>query len=286
VQLGWEIVKIDQFEVRSAVQRVATRRTLRQRDVLLRMLVLGHLSGAPGSAANVVFENGAGQQVTRKIVRDQPQGTQARFGFLPPMIVDFETRRPRPNTGYVRFNVFLDPAGLMAKFEDSVKSCLKCDGFIVDLRGNPEAWRSSAQAWRILHQSAGHQARDSLSAGSESEAFRESPAGELSGAFSGAGGRASVSTSEIMAGGLQDLKRARVFGTPTAGAALPSMVERLPNGDLFQYAMANYISEGGRVLEGVGVVPDQPVVTTQSILLKGKDPVLEAALDWIHAQKR
>jgi carboxyl-terminal processing protease len=69
----------------------------------------------------------------------------------------------------------------------------------------------------------------------------------------------------------------------TAGAALPSMVEMLPNGDLFQYAMANYISEGGRTLEGNGVRPDVEVPTTREALLAGKDPVLDAALDWIYA---
>ena len=60
----------------------------------------------------------------------------------------------------------------------------------------------------------------------------------------------SASTSEIFAGGLQDLQRARIFGTKTAGAALPSVITRLPNGDGFQYAIANYVSEGGRTLEG------------------------------------
>lgn len=38
----------------------------------------------------------------------------------------------------------------------------------------------------------------------------------------------SASTAEIFAGGLKDLERARVFGTRSAGAALPSVIERLP----------------------------------------------------------
>ena len=69
----------------------------------------------------------------------------------------------------------------------------------------------------------------------------------------------SASTSEIFAGGLQDVKRARVFGTHTAGAALPSVISKLPNGDGFQYAIANYISVGGKPLEGIGVTPDDGV---------------------------
>ena len=64
----------------------------------------------------------------------------------------------------------------------------------------------------------------------------------------------SGSTSEIFAGGLKDLGRARVFGTRSAGAALPSVFEKLPNGDGFQYAIANYISEGGQVLATNGLI--------------------------------
>jgi carboxyl-terminal processing protease len=95
----------------------------------------------------------------------------------------------------------------------------------------------------------------------------------------------SASTSEIFAEGLKDLGRARVFGTRTAAAALPSAFERLPNGDGFQYAMANYISEGGQPLEGIGVTPDVEVKLTRAALLAGHDPVVDAALDWIKRQK-
>jgi carboxyl-terminal processing protease len=94
-----------------------------------------------------------------------------------------------------------------------------------------------------------------------------------------------ASTSEIFAGGLQDLKRARIFGERTAGAALPSQIERLPNGDGFQYAMANYISESGLQLEGHGVTPDAVVPLDRKALAEGRDAVVEAALKWFHSSK-
>jgi carboxyl-terminal processing protease len=96
----------------------------------------------------------------------------------------------------------------------------------------------------------------------------------------------SISTSEILAGGLQDLKRARIFGTNTAGAALPSQVEKLPNGDAFQYAVADYVSFGGKRLEGAGVKPDVEVRPDRKMLLAGKDAILEAAVRWISEQPR
>src|SRR5262249_33546338 len=96
----------------------------------------------------------------------------------------------------------------------------------------------------------------------------------------------SASTSEIFAGGLQGLKRARVFGTRTAGAALPSLIELLPNGDRFQFAIANYVSVDGKVLEGAGVQPDQEVKPDRKALLSGCDPVVEAARQWIKTQAK
>jgi carboxyl-terminal processing protease len=94
----------------------------------------------------------------------------------------------------------------------------------------------------------------------------------------------SASTSEILAGGLQDLKRARVFGTRSAGAALPSIIIKLPNGDGFQYANANYVSQSGKILEGVGVTPDVVVRHTRRALLSGRDAVVDAAMAWIRKQ--
>jgi carboxyl-terminal processing protease len=94
----------------------------------------------------------------------------------------------------------------------------------------------------------------------------------------------SASTTEILAQGLQDLRRARIFGTRTAGAALPSDIIQLPDGDRFQYPEANYFSVKGRVLEGNGVRPDVIVKPTVKALLAGRDLPLEAASSWGAAQ--
>jgi carboxyl-terminal processing protease len=49
--------------------------------------------------------------------------------------------------------------------------------------------------------------------------------------------------------------------------------------------VANYISEGGKPLEGIGVIPDEEVKLTRRNLIDGLDPVLEAAVRWIGKQK-
>ena len=76
-----------------------------------------------------------------------------------------------------------------------------------------------------------------------------------------------------------------VSSLSSVGAALPSVLERLPNGDGFQYVFANYISQGGAALEGAGVTPDVEACHTRTALLEGRDLVLEAAVDWIRSQQ-
>jgi len=91
----------------------------------------------------------------------------------------------------------------------------------------------------------------------------------------------SYSASEIFSAGMQSVKRARVFGTRTAGGALPAVLERLPGGDVLQYAIGDFTTAAGDRVEGRGVIPDETVTPTRADLLAGRDPVLEAALRWI-----
>ena len=94
----------------------------------------------------------------------------------------------------------------------------------------------------------------------------------------------SASSSEFFAGGLQEMGRATIFGSKTAGAALPSQLESLENGDTFQYVFANYITKNGHVLEGNGVTPDVEISHSRESLLEGRDVVLEGAVSWINGQ--
>jgi carboxyl-terminal processing protease len=93
-----------------------------------------------------------------------------------------------------------------------------------------------------------------------------------------------ASTSEVFAGGMQALDRARVFGEPSAGQALPALVYPLPNGDRLLHAVADFTAPGGARLEGAGVIPDLLVPLTREALLAGDDAPLREALEWIASQ--
>jgi carboxyl-terminal processing protease len=171
--------------------------------------------------------------------------------------------------------------------QNAVEDCRDCRGFLLDLRGNPggiggiatgvAGWFTE-QAGLQLGTMHTRTANINFAVFPRPEPFR----GPLAVLVDGCSG----STAEILAGGLKDMHRARIFGTRTAGAALPSIIEKLPNGDGFQYAVANYISQGGQPLEGRGVIPHDEVRLTRRGLLDGHDAVLDTALDWITKQKK
>jgi hypothetical protein len=205
--------------------------------------------------------------------------TEVRFGNLPETRVVFESRALPDSAGYIRFNEFLDPGSMMPKFEAAIKSFAKAPGIILDLRGNPGGIGIMAMGVAGFFVDKSGLKLGDMKMRDATLKFvifprPETYAGPLAILVDGG----SASTSEILAGGLQDLKRARIFGTRTAGAALPSDIIRLPNGDGFQYPQAIYTSVSGKVLEGAGVTPDVVVPVSD-----GPDPVIAAADDWIRS---
>jgi carboxyl-terminal processing protease len=231
----------------------------------------------------VEFLDGANQRVTKSLTQGKPKGTLTQFGYLYPTHVWFDSSKAGGgNIGYVKFNIFLDPARVMNSFGEAVQSCKTCQGFIVDLRGNPGGIGAMATGMAGWFIDKPDQLLGTLFMRETTLKFVVNPRvytfpGPLAILVDGA----SASTSEILAGGLKDLGRARIFGTRTAAAALPSVFEMLPNGDGFQYAIANYISEGGKPLEGLGVTPDVEAPLSRQALLAGQDPALDGAITWI-----
>jgi len=284
VQRGWQIVQIAGVDLAPVVSKlIETYRQSSLRDIMLRRAILSRLEGDGGQPVKVGFLDGANQPVTKNVARTKPRGTVTQLGYLYPSYVWFESSRAGGgNIGYVSFNMFLDPARLMNQFGEAVSSCMQCDGFIIDVRGNPGGLGAMAMGMAGWFIDQPDQQLGTLYMRNATLKFIVNPrAKTFSGPLAILVDGASASTSEILAEGLKDLGRARVFGIRTAAAALPSMFEKLPNGDGFQYAIANYISEGGKPLEGLGVTPDVVTPLTRRALLDGKDPALDAAIAWI-----
>jgi hypothetical protein len=212
-----------------------------------------------------------------------PKGNLIRFGNLPEMRVYFESRALPDGAGYIRFNEFLDPGTIVPQFQAAVKEFAKAPGIVLDLRGNPGGIGIMATGIAGFFIDKEGQMLGEMKTRDSTLKFVIFPRAETYGgplAILVDGG--SASTTEILAAGLRDLHRARIFGVRTAGAALPSDIVRLPNGDGFQYPQALYISANGEVLEGAGVTPDEIVEASSA----GHDLPLEAADAWIRSARR
>jgi carboxyl-terminal processing protease len=289
VRPGWQILKIAGTDLAPIVAKLnETYSGSTLCDLMSRRAILARLDDGVAGEKPVEFLDAEGKHVTKTVAQGRPKGERLQFGYLNPMQVWFNSSRVGDgNIGYVAFNVFLDAQRVMTSFGDTVQSCEKCEGFIIDLRGNPGGIGIMAMGMAGWFIKQPDQKLGTLYMRDTTLKFVVNPrlttfSGPLAILVDGT----SASTSEIMAEGLKDLGRARIFGTHTAAAALPSVFEKLPNGDGFQYAIANYISEGGQPLEGLGVTPDVETPVTRQALLAGKDTALDAAVQWIEGQKQ
>lgn len=276
VRPGWVLVRVRSL----AGERHPVARGPGGKEVLASLL-----AGPLQESVEADFESPTGEQFAVILARQEPRGRKVRFGNLPEQRVWIETIPVAPQVGRLRFNAFLDPEHLMPAIEQAVNACRHCRGFIIDLRGNPGGLAAMATGVAGWFMSERGRKLGTLRARDRSEELEVRPRlRPFLGPLAILVDSASASTAEMLAGGLQDLGRARVFGERTAGAALPSQLLRLPNGDLFQFATANYASQSGRALEGHGVTPDEVVLQTRAALAAGGDAPRDAALRWIARQ--
>ena len=280
---GWIVRRVGDEELIPVLRRIeGAYKGSTMRDMMLAHAVVSRLDGPISNPVEVEFQTARDKMVLLALNRRDFRGTPAKFGFLPEERVWIDTRLVAPDVDYIAFNLFLDPTALVSKFQESVRNCSGCAGIVVDLRGNPGGIGILAMGLAGYFIDKPDQKLGTMYMRDLPLKFVVNPRppvfeGKLAVLIDGL----SASTSEIFAGGMQDLNRARIFGSRSAGAALPSMIERLPDGDGFQYAAASYKSDSGKVLEGVGVTPDEPIALTRAALLAGRDPVLDAAIRWI-----
>ena len=279
VKPGWTVLSANGFNMHAAARALMADTSIP--EAMATRALLTRISGPIGAKMQLTFDNGSGEELHKELILGAPRGDVSDFGNLPSERVWFEFRKI-DNAGYIRFNYFLDLPRVIPKFGDAIQACRDCSGLIVDLRGNPGGIGAMAMGMAgYLLDKQGQRLGTMFMREAEIKFVVNPRFPGFEGPVAILVDACSASTSEIFAGGLKDLGRARVFGTKSEAAALPSVIERLPNGDGFQYAVGNYISEGGRPLEGEGVTPDVEVKLTRAALLAGRDPVIDAAMNWI-----
>jgi carboxyl-terminal processing protease len=278
VRPGFNVQRINGVAVASLLEKMSkSPESASLKRLRLERQVLARLNGAAGQAVSLSYLDGHNQSHQVELVRDPIRGEfSPAFGNLPPQLLDFEAKRLPSGYGYIRFNIFVMP--MMEKIRAALRELNDAPGLIFDLRGNPGGIGGMASGI------SGHLCKAPASLGKMQMRSGYTNFAIFPQALVYAGPVAiivdngSASTSEIFAGGLQELKRASVIGERTAGAALPSVIQKLPTGALFQYAIGDFKTPQGTLLEGRGVLPDVPVTLTRAALLAGRDLSLEAAI--------
>jgi carboxyl-terminal processing protease len=288
VRPGWEILKAGDIEIAPIIEPLLKEFEGKlNRDYYLAAAVAWRLGGAIGDSLKIIFLDGNNAQTEKYVGLKAPLGKKAVFGNIPPFYLKIKTDTLENNIGYFYFNCFFDPITLMPAFNSAMESFLNSPGIIIDIRRNPGGAGMLAigmAGWLVSEKDL--YLGTLITRNTELKFVLNPRAKTYTGPVAILVDGLSGSTSEIFAGGLQDIGRVRVFGTHTVGAALPALPELLPNGDGFLHAIANYISKGGEALEGRGVVPNQEVRLTRESLLEGRDLVVEAAVEWIKSNSK
>ncbi len=287
VKTGWIVESIKGREMQSLVKVVNEMGGINRPETQAGLIAYSRIQGEAGDKIRMTFSDDLDETREVTITLDKAPGEMAGIGALPENPIEFETATLSNGVGYYRLNMFMNPGKVLPAYQQFVKDHMDAPGIIIDMRGNFGGIILMAPGminWLISEKGltmGTMRMRDQVRGPFDIPLILNPRKNNFKGKVAVLTDELSISNAEILAAGLKDIGRAKVFGQRTAGLVLPSTVERLPNGDGFQYAFASYTTGGGYTLEGVGAIPDYEIQYTRQALLNGHDEVLEAAEAWI-----
>jgi len=174
-----------------------------------------------------------------------------------------KSRMLDPGFGYVRITQFQSNTGenlinALSNLKHENKGDLK--GLVLDLRNNPGGVLNAAVAVADAFLKDGLIVYTEGRISDSEMKFKATPVDIIKGAPMVVlvnGG--SASASEIVAGALQDHKRAIIMGTTTFGKGSVQTILPMHNGAALKLTTARYYTPSGRSIQAEGIVPDIPL---------------------------
>jgi len=97
--------------------------------------------------------------------------------------------------------------------------------------------------------------------------------------------RATMSSAEMFVMAMQNLPQVTIVGDTTGGGIGNPINRELPNGWTYRLSTAITADAHGSIMEGVGIFPDIPVITTTTDSINGVDKILEKGIEIITNSK-
>jgi carboxyl-terminal processing protease len=228
------------------------------------------IRGPKGSVVTLTIRRGTTDPfdlaITRDVVQEREVVSEALAG---------------DEVGYVRLSGFSDAGA--TELRDALSAHLKAGRtrLILDLRGNPGGYVTAARsvASEFISDGPIFWEQDSKAGQVSTTALPDGVAtgSDLQIACLIDGG--SASASEIVAGALQDTKRATLVGQQSFGKGTVQQWQELSGeGGAFKLTIARWLTPDKRWIHDVGLTPDV-AVDVPADLPAGEDPILDKALE-------
>jgi carboxyl-terminal processing protease len=227
------------------------------------------MRGPKGTPVKItVRRKGAAKPIDFKLVRD----------IIP--IISVKSHMLKPQYGYIRISNFQDNTTeeLLEALQKLESGGETLKGLVLDLRDNPGGLLDQAisvadvflEEGEIVSIKGRHKRHTKIYKAQANKTEREYPIVLLINA-------GSASASEIVAGALQDHKRALILGTSSFGKGSVQTVETLRDGYGLKFTIARYYTPSGRSIQAQGIKPDV-MVKQKFIDLEEKNETKEGLL--------
>jgi carboxyl-terminal processing protease len=279
VEAGMIVLRVDGREVDQRIAEIEKSRLPSSTERATRWFIYSRVfGGPPGTQLKITLQRADGSSfetvITRQVASDAPHVSAA---MLP------------SGNAYIRFDGFQAP--VVKEFRSALEKVRNAPGVVIDLRKNgggdlsvllPIASyffgektlfaRDATRSGKPLSTFAGvFKLPLELYVGKPGDQIYSGPVTILMDAHS-------ASSSEVFAAGMQDTRRAKIFGTPSCGCVLGIAKPReMKGGGVLEMSEVLWLSPKGRKLEGTGIIPDAMIVPTLSDFQQKRDSVLAAA---------